>query len=177
VGELEVLGRVAVREDTDRALDAWRGPFGELQDFSFADGMLEVKTCQPDTGGRVQIAEPGQIVVDEQRPMSLAVVRLSVGAPMGRSLPEIVSSMMVRMTEMQRQRFRELLAAYGYIESHAADYPDRMLTQAPECFIVKAGFPHLEPAYIPGGVVAVRYSIELAALAPYRRRNPHLENP
>ncbi len=114
VGELEVLGRVAAREDMDRALDAWRGPFGELQDFSFSDGMMEVKSCQPETGGRVHISEPGQLTLDPVRPMWLAVVRLSAAPSSGRTLPEIVGTMLSTMTEMQRQRFRELLAAYGY---------------------------------------------------------------
>ncbi len=53
----------------------------------------------------------------------------------------------------------------------------RFVTQSPECHQVKQGFPLLQGAHIPGGVVGVRYSIELAALAPFRRRNPHIDSP
>jgi hypothetical protein len=176
-GELHVLSLVIAANGVDGALEAWQGPARKLHDFHFSDGHVEVKTWRIEAGPRVYISQPAQIGVDINRPMHLAAVQISVGGMAGRTLPEAVAILRLRMNGIQVQRFDELLAEYGYIGAHAEMYPDRVAVLGLNIFEVREGFPHVDARSIPGGVSNLHYAIELGALDPFRVNNPHLAAP
>ncbi len=155
-------------DGADAALEAWQGPVRDLHDFRFADGLVEVKAWRTEAGARVHIPRPEQISVDPGRPLRLAAVQISTGSLSGRTLSESLTALSARMNGVQSQRFGELLAEYGYLDSHADRYPERLLVLGLDVFEVREGFPHIDLRFIPGGVVDVRYIIELGALQSFR---------
>lgn len=176
-GELHVLSIVMAADGTDAALEAWQGPVRKLHDFRFADGLVEVKSWRVESGARVHISQPDQIGVDPNRPLHLAAVQISVGGPAGHTLRETAALLRSRMNGIQAQRFEELLAEYGYLEAQADEYHERMQVRGLDVYEVRAGFPHVDVRSIPGGVVELRYGIELGALDQFRTSNPHLPLP
>jgi hypothetical protein len=175
-GELHVLSLVMAVDGVDAALESWQGPARELHDFRFAEGLVEVKTWRVESGARVHISQPSQIGVDSHRPLHLTAVQISVGGPAGRTLRESIGLLGARMSTMQAQRFEELLAEYGYLETQADEYCDRMLVLGVDVYDVREGFPHVDIRSIPGGVAELRYAIELGALEPFRSSNRHLSS-
>lgn len=173
--ELHVLSLAAARDGADAALEAWQGPARELHDFNFPDGLVEVKSWRVESGARVHISDPSQIVIDAQRRLQLAAVQVSFGGPSGRTLPESVADFRSRLQPMQAQRLDELLAEYGYLAAQADDYRDRMTVVGLDVFEVRGGFPHIDVRSVPGGVSSLHYAIELGALEPFRTANPHLQ--
>lgn len=171
--ELNVLRRCMVADGTEAALEAWQGPARELQDFSFVDCLLEVKSWHAENGARVRISDPAQIVVDPVRQVFLVAVQLSLG-PTGQTLPELVAELRRAMNGMQDQRFTEQLADYGFLDTHAANYRDRISVLGVEAFEVRDGFPHIDVRALPGGISMLRYSIELGAVEDFRTINRHL---
>ncbi len=173
-GELHVLSLTIKRDGADSALDSWQGPAKELHDFHFPDGLVEVKTWRVDSGARVQISQPSQIIVDPKRPIRIAAVQISSGGPSGRTIADTVALVRSSMDGLQAQRFQEALADYGYLDSQAADYPDKMLVHGLDIYQVRDGFPHVDVRSIPGGVTELRYAIELGALEGFRVTSAHL---
>lgn len=176
-GELHVLSLTAAADGVDAALAAWQGPARELHDFRFPDGLLEVKSWRIESGARVYISSPSQIVVDPQGPMRLAAVQISAGGQAGRTLPETVAQIKAGMTTLQTQKLDELLADYGYHEMQAGEYRDRMTVAGMDLYEVREGFPHIDIRGIPGGVADLKYSIELGALEPFRIGSARLRQP
>ena len=174
--ELHVLSLAAARDGADAALEAWQGPARELHDFRFPDVLVEVKSWRVESGARIHISDPGQIVIDPQRRLHLAAVQVSFGGPYGRTLPEAAADLRSRLEPMQAQRLDELLAEYGYLSAQADDYRDRMMAVGLDVFEVRGGFPHIDVRSVPGGVTSLHYAIELGALEPFRTANPHLNS-
>jgi hypothetical protein len=174
-GELHVLSLVMAKDGIDAALDAWQGPDRKLHDFRFVDGLIEVKCWRAESGGRVYISQPDQISVDPNRPIHLAAVQISVGGGSGKALGEMIGSLKSRMNGIQGQRFDELLAEYGYLQAHAHQYSDRVHILGMDLYEVRKGFPHLDVRSLPGGVIEVRYALELGALAQFQTANLHLK--
>ncbi|MDB5809792.1 MAG: hypothetical protein JWN94_1914 [Betaproteobacteria bacterium] len=176
-GELYVFSLIVSADGVDAALEAWKGPERELHDFHFADGLVEVKAWRAESGARAYISQPDQISVDPIRPLHLAAVRISVGGMAGRTLRETVALLEGRMSGLQLQRFEELLADYGYLEAQADEYRDKMRVLGIDVYEVRDGFPYVDVRSIPGGVVNLRYAIELGALDRFRTSNRHLAQP
>ena len=176
-GELHVLSLTMGNDGADAALEAWQGPVRELHDFRFADGLVEVKAWRAEAGARVHISRPEQISIDPNRPLHLAAVQISAGGPSGRTLAETVAALEKRMNGVQAQRLGELLAEYGYLDTHAERYPDRLLVLGLDVFEVREGFPHIDLRSVPGGVADVRYAIELGPLESFRCTDRHLSPP
>jgi hypothetical protein len=173
-GELHVLSLATRNDGADAAMEAWQGPVRELHDFRFDDGLVEVKAWRTEAGARVHISRPEQISVDPNRPLHLAAVQISTGGPSGRTLAETIAALKTQMSGVQTQRLDELLAEYGYLDSQAERYPDRLLVLGLDVFEVREGFPHIDLRTVPGGVADIRYTIELGPLESFRCANRHL---
>lgn len=176
-GELHVLSLATRNDGADVAMEAWQGPVRELHDFRFDDGLVEVKAWRAEAGARVHISRPEQISVDPNRPLHLAAVQISTGGPSGRTLAETIAALKTQVSGVQTQRLDELLAEYGYLDSQAERYPDRLLVLGLDVFEVREGFPHIDLRTVPGGVADVRYTIELGPLESFRCANRHLSPP
>lgn len=160
----------------EEAVTAWRGPWAKaglgVHDFTFANGRgIEVKSTHqpPDT---IRVSSPSQLVPSEQ-PLDLLVLPLE-NAPDG-STAAIPFRAYVQETS-------EVVAAAGPVaadkwdaalEALTLDLSDewydkyRFLPGEWRRFAVKPGFPHLDVASLPAGIVDVHYSLELLKLTPF----------
>ncbi len=172
--EVHILSCVCRKEGVDLALAAWQGPKRELHDFRFSDGLLEVKSWATESGARIHISHPSQIVVDNFAPVQIAAVRLHIGGPNGITLPELVGCVKQTMDPVQAETFEELLSEYGYMESHSPYYSEKIDLGAVDIYDVREGFPHVDVKTIPGGISNLRYSIELGSIERFRSASAHL---
>jgi hypothetical protein len=163
-GEITVFTALSAARGYDCALDAWKGPLGDLHDFRLADLRIEVKSWSNDSLPRVMISDPSQLVVDESDPLWLVTIELSRDLEHGRSLPNKILELSSSMDGGQKDLFFSLLADYGYLPAHAEFYAERYVPGILNFHKVVDGFPMIESAQIPSGVVSVKYSLNLAAI-------------
>jgi len=67
-----------------------------------------------------------------------------------------------------------LLAAYGYMDAQADEYPEKISVLSVSSFRVQRGFPFIDSKGLPGGVHDLHYAIELGAMEPFRELQPNL---
>ncbi len=167
-GELQIFERLTNAVGADASLAAWHGPERELLDYHLPARFIEVKTWRIDGGAKISISHPNQLAVDSNRPIYIVAVQISVGGNGGQSLPEYVRELRSKIPGLGAQRFDELLAAYGYMESQADDYPEKFTALDVSGYEVRPGFPFIDSRAVPGGISDLRYSIEIGALAPFQ---------
>ena len=175
--ELFFLGKlITAGMSAKHAVTAWRGPWAKaglgVHDFTFADGRgIEVKsTHQPPA--TIRVSSPRQLVPAVQ-PLDLLVL------PVEDAPGDAGSAILFRQYALE---IREIVAAAGPIASEKwdaalealnLDLSDewydkyRFLPGEWQRFEVRAGFPHLDIALLPAGIIDVRYSLELLRLTPF----------
>lgn len=162
--------------DVEEAVTAWRGPWAKaglgMHDFTFANGRgIEVKsTHQP--ADTIRISSPSQLVPSDL-PLDVLVLPLE-NAPDG-------STMAVPFREYALET-GEAVAAAGpgaaekwdaALEALTLDLSDewydkyRFLPGEWRRLAVKHGFPHLDIASLPAGIIDVHYSLELLRLTAF----------
>lgn len=167
-GELQVFERLLGTIGSEGAVAAWHGPDRELLDFHLPSHYLEAKTWRVDSGARVSISHPNQLAVDPNRPIYVVAVQVSVGGSGGQTISEYIKEVRSKVTGLAVQRFDELVAAYGYIDSQAMEYPDKFTALSVCAYEVRVGFPFIDSRTVPGGIADLRYAIEIGSLAPFQ---------
>lgn len=146
----------------DRLLDAWRGPEGAAQDFSFGSGGVEVKGLASRGGLRAKISSLEQLDDLSCSPLFLAAVRLSTDDE-GETLPECASRIreMLGNVEASRRLYDRRLAASGYLPAFAGAYSSRWTPNETIYFPVEMAFPRLTRTTVSTGIIEARYEIDL----------------
>ncbi len=170
IGELVVLCRCAQRFGADAALAAWTGPDRALRDFELPDTSVEVKTYQGDDAATVMMSSPDQLDVVAQRPVYLAAVRLTPSEAQGYTLGEFVAraTAVIGGDTAAAGVLEERLATAGYLAAHAQLYVRRFIAGPVTTYAVTPGFPRIRSVDVPPGVLNVRFSLSLPALAPFQ---------
>jgi hypothetical protein len=169
IGEAVILMRLMDRIGAMTALTQWTGPQDALRDFELDDVSVEVKAYQTQTGKSVRISDPGQLEAAPGRSVYLAVVGLAVNMSSGRTLAEIVK-MLSEVASAHPggvELLEDRLAQYGYLNAHAAMYPDAYVIDKPALYSVNDGFPTIAASAVPPGVEDVRFSIQLSAIRQF----------
>lgn len=149
------------------ALDVWFGPLGAPQDFKSGNCALEVKTVSPDSP-TVRISSELQLDDANLERLFLFCARLTE-AENGESLPQIIESLRARCDAKRRRRFDGLLLEAGYFDAHAAQYDAHLFAlNGQSLFEVKAGFPRLIAANIPGGLGRLSYCLDLSVCSAFQ---------
>ena len=173
-GELHILGKLIVSIGAEAALDSWHGPDRDLLDFHLPSSFIEVKTWRVESGSKVTISNAHQLGIDANRPIFLVAIQLSSGGAEAKTLAENISELRGQIGGILKQRIDELLAAYGYMDTQADNYPEKISVLSVASFRVQSGFPYIDSKGIPGGVHDLRYCIELGAMEPFRNLHPNL---
>ena len=175
--ELVLLRALLARGmDPTEAVSAWRGPDAKaglgVHDFTFANGRgIEVKsTRQPP--GTIRVSSPSQLVPSSE-PLDLLVLPLE-DAPEGsrtalpfRSYALETGHLFTSASPIAADKWNAALDVLSL------DLEDEWYDQYQfipgewRRFEVREGFPYLDVASLPAGVIDVRYSLELARLAPF----------
>ena len=164
-GELMFMREhVAPRFGWKFAVDAWKGPCGNPQDFSIVDEAVEIKTLQNTGRGEVKISSLNQLdpIVDKMFLHVLVVGSADVDAS-AMSLNELVSDIRERIGEntVVKDSFDIVLARAGYICEREYDI-SRFIISNEYTYEVREGFPRICKSKLPVGVESGSYTISLS---------------
>jgi hypothetical protein len=144
------------------ALDAWKGPCNELQDFIFSGGAIEVKSTLARRGFPAQIGSLEQLDESLRSPLFIAGVRFALNAS-GQTLPGFIEKLREALNnDLEMLAFLETrLLEAGYLEKFADMYQRRFVYISTVIYAVKHSFPKLTCGNVDAGIRKVRYEIDL----------------
>lgn len=161
-----LLSRIGARS----AVDAWVGPQGASQDFRFPAAAIEVKTTIARMHQTIEIASERQL--DPAGVIKLFIFHLSLEERPGGAdtLPALVLAIRSTLSPspVAAESFESRLLEAGYHDVHAPLYDETgYAVRTASFFGVSTGFPRIIEADLRTGVADVRYSISIAACAPF----------
>ena len=170
-GELWVLKEViAPVAGVIAAVDGWRGPMGEHQDFQIGAMCIEAKTSTEATLDRLLISSERQLEVPADVALLLLGLSLDGRPDHGETLPELVEA--VRSAASGSGCLHLLdprLDLSGYSAADADRYSDIGYSlRSMHPFRVEEGFPRIVSDDLQAGVSGVQYQLSTASCRQYQ---------
>lgn len=173
VGELHFLRDILLsRMHPEAAIAAWRGPFGDEQDFAIAEVIFEVKT-QISTADRcILVSSADQLDTSRTRIIlchQILTPTLS-DDPGGRTLNSLVAELRSFLRDRgghALDRFEVALFEAGWLARSEYDEDSWKLVDR-VFYEVREGFPRITRASLCPGVNEVRYSIQTAHCSAFK---------
>ncbi|MFI9269882.1 PD-(D/E)XK motif protein [Kitasatospora sp. NPDC052896] len=161
---------------TPENIAAWTATDGSRHDFQWPALSVEVKATAR-TGDRSTIhtiSSLDQLADPESGRLLLFSLRVARDQLAGNNLPKLVDQIRSRLTDHPqiRESFLQKIARRGYSPAHRKSWevPYRIVNES--LFSVDGEFPRITrasfPNGLPGGVVALSYSLDMEACAPWR---------
>lgn len=149
---------------------AWRGPLGADQDFQLPGAALEVKTSSAHAFEHLIIASERQLDVVPGISLAVIALALDVRPSHGETLSDMVrKSRSISADAGWLQVLEDRLALFGYRNEDVDSYAEVGYTVRSRLqFTIQADFPRIVPGDLRPGVSEVRYSVAIAACAPFR---------
>lgn len=161
-GELLVLDHLMTTLGTREAIEAWRGPSREEQDFDLGVGDVEVKTTLAETRTH-WIGSLTQLEPSPGRRLWLLSIQLTTGHGDAPTLPDMIAGLRARLSESETMVFEARLHQAGWRDSYNATARRRFqLRSAPLLLAVDAEFPALTLARVAAGGMPLERLRELA---------------
>ena len=172
VGELLVLRDLFLpRMTAFDAVQSWRGPYGDEQDFLLVGCMIEVKTQLSTSDRYLTVSSEDQLDTGSGRILichqTLDVPADAEGTAV--SLNGLVSSLADPMDDSDHAAadlFWTALLEAGYQRRDEYERPYWLLNGR-TLYEVRDGFPRITPGMIGGGIDRVRYRIAVQACAEF----------
>jgi hypothetical protein len=168
--ELKFLERELMTRFGASAVQFWRGPAGDPQDFAVGTTLFEIKSHAAGSAPVLMISSADQLWHSAGE---LFVVGYTIGEATSESLgAESLAGLVGRLRSLMESHdmadmFDDRLLQVGY-----ADHPDYALAfyavSEPEIFRVEENFPRITREAVMPGVCRVRYGIELSACMPFK---------
>ena len=179
VGELFVLrDQVLVRLAPGLAVQSWRGPFSDEQDFVFADRILEVKTQLATADQRFQITSEHQLDTTSGR---IALVHQRLGSGAGEASARTLNELVEEISKAIRERSPDALdllnmalAEAGYTLRSEYD-AEAWAPAGIRVYEIRDGFPRLTARDLPKGVSRVQYEVSAASCSAFEQPVEWLE--
>lgn len=173
VGELLFLRDLLLpRMSALAALTAWRGPFGDEQDFAIADTIFEVKTQSSTADRRIQISSEDQLDTAQSRIIvcQQGVAPSHEGDPAGLSLNALVAEIRATIAGAGPAACDRLeVALFDAGWELRSEYDGERWRLVDRTFYeVREGFPRIIRSHLAIGVEEVRYRIRVADCAEFR---------
>jgi len=165
--ELVVLGKlVSSGVDPDIAVEAWSGPLGTNQDFTFGTVALEVKASTGNETDSINIANERQLDGTGLSDLFLCHFaydfRKDAGQTLANKIGEIASQ--IAQSESAALAFDERLLAAGYRPEVHSPWEAHGFTERKRAFFrIDEPFPRIIEAQLAPGISHVSYRIDLAA--------------
>jgi hypothetical protein len=177
-GELFFLRQLlAVSENAQVAVDAWRGCRGENHDFQLLRGSVEVKTTSANTPHSFRISNVGQLNDHGVEALYLHLIMVEENEGGTVSLPELLDQIRAELAGNPLSAFEESLLEVGYFEVHQSLYSSpRYSLRSKRYFHVTEGFPRLLDSALPPGVEDVTYAVAIAACKPFETDESQVMN-
>ena len=153
------------------AVQSWRGPYRAPQDFMLGSMAVEIKTTTSRNQTSFKVASLEQLDTGSLSCLLIHHSVLSIDETAGICLPDFIADLREAIANTDpgaASQFDASLIEAGYLEAHEEAYRERAFVVARKSwFEVRSGFPLLAPTTVPLGVVAAKYTISLAACAPF----------
>jgi hypothetical protein len=153
------------------ALDAWRGPWGEPQDFRFGSCSVEVKATASLGSTSFEVSNLLQL---DERPLAHLIVRhftLKRVEGHGETLSDLIDEitrLIVALDPSSASRFADALLEVGYSHAHRSEYEkDGFSIHTDRQFHVRGDFPRILTDEVRAGISACSYSVQLSACLPF----------
>ena len=172
IGELLFLKNKIDVNGIKQVINAWVGPDGADQDFSFPDTWYEVKTVSL-AAETVKISSFEQLYQDREG--ELVVICLETSTPgddkiMLSRLVSYIRELLVEEPELF-DIFNLKLFKYGFRDRDISEYDKNCFRYIDQKdYKVDEKFPRLTRANVPRQIVSGTYSISLASIEEHRRR-------
>jgi hypothetical protein len=170
-GELLFLRDVAApRFPLEEAVRSWRGPYGDEQDFSLGNALVEVK-AQRDTADR----KLGISSLDQLDTVSgpVFICHQTLGSSddpsLGRSLRQLVAEIVAATWAdgaVATDTFLAALHETGYADRDEYMSPYRSLGTR-TTYRVTDTFPRVVPGMVDSGVLTAQYTVAISAVEPF----------
>jgi hypothetical protein len=152
------------------ALSAWRGPFGDEQDFIVANWLTEIKTQLSSSDRKIQISSADQLdTVSGNIFICHQIIGQSTNVdPRAMSLNDMITDVIQKMNDCGSavDSLKSILIEFGYIRRN--EYDEEKWTLNERCYyVVGEGFPSIKSSDLAIGISDVRYSIKTEAIAGY----------
>ena len=147
------------------AIEAWRGPLGELHDFVIGRGAIEVKSTMAPAGVPAKIGSLEQLDDSLIEPLFLVCVRVPLDDH-GATLPEVIGEIgsLFNDDSIAQSCYGSRLLRAGYSNLMSSNYTRRFMDAGRHAFPVTGAFPRLTHYSVPAGVRSAQYEIELDGL-------------
>jgi len=170
-GELLFLRDILmVRLTPANALQCWRGPFGDEQDFAVGGALVEIKTQRSTSDRRLRISSAdqlhshsGRIVLCHQT--LFPDTDSATGTSLNGLAVQVISDI-EKSDPVAADLIRAVLIDFGYEERSEYDKPHRSLERR-DFYEVGQLFPKITPEMLRSGIVEVSYSIEVESCLPF----------
>lgn len=153
-------------------LNAWTGPNGANQDFTFGSCAIEVKSSSANDANRIRISNIRQLDDTGLEGLFLYHHAFDRRQSSGQTLPQLVQILISLIKEQDAALtvlFDELLMTAGYLHAHQVLYSDVGYTLRYEnAYKVDASFPRLLEANLPPGLSEVKFMVDLATTVSSR---------
>jgi hypothetical protein len=169
LGELLFLRDVLLpRMGIVSAVAAWRGPYGEEQDFAVSGAIVEVKTQGASSDARFIVSSEEQLNTSSGPIFVCRQCLATASAEGGASLDSLAGELLVTTAHLSvaDSRLRTGLDAAGWTNS--VGYDSRWSLEERSYFAVTDGFPRIVRADLRLGVSRVRYQVSVADCLPFR---------
>lgn len=179
MGELALLEHVFIPHcGPSEAMEAWRGPLGGVQDFSYGGLHVEAKARGPSKSDDVRISSEYQLTVPDGETLFLTVGIFEPADADGETVAEAAARVRLLVSALDVKalpRFDALLAAAGLNPDD--DYSTWTWREKQHSvFAVREGFPRITPVELPQGVTGVRYGVSLSDCADFLVPGSELTN-
>ena len=156
--------------DCASAVGAWRGPYGEPQDFRFRSVAVEVKASSARAPAVFRIANLDQMDPGSREILLVYHVVLDADLAAGQTLPELIGrirSTLVASDAAAAVDFDASLIETGYLDIHSDAYSRRFAVRSSTWLNVANDFPRLTRGTVMQGVTDASYSVSLQACVPH----------
>ncbi len=168
--ELYLLAEVMIPAfGVPSAVAHWTGPDPALQDFQMAGGAIEVKSSRGTGSGRINVSSERQLDTDGAGSLFIVYIELDERQDgTGQRLDEAVDSLIkvVAPSPSAAAQFESKLLSAGWKRDE--ERSERYFVRLMEAFEVRDDFPRLISADLPAGVGNVQYSVDRAAMVPFK---------
>ena len=177
IGELTfLLSLINTKLTLQDAVKAWRGPFGEEQDFILNKCLLEVKSQLASKDAVVKISSAAQLDTISGRIFIChkTFSNVSEGRAIGYSLNSIVNELrnvLRNEPDSVRDDFECALLELSYIENQHYDL-NIFVQQKMEFYELTNGFPCIRGSDLPPEISSVSYSVNLDKCGGYLISEP-----
>lgn len=148
------------------ALNSWRGPFGDEQDFLFNDRLVEVKTQLSSSDRKIQISSAEQLdTVSGEIFLCHQIIGLANTIESAMSLNELADDVLqlLKKAGASEEVLLAILLESGYMRRDEYDEEKWMLNER-VFYRIDSDFPAIKASCLAAGICDVRYCIRTDAI-------------